>query len=148
MAIPQTDENGWLPGGVYDCSLDQVAARFGNFQGSDRRPILWARFSEFIRVARASGLVQSILLDGSFVSAKSDPNDIDLIVVVALTHDFSADLPPFQYNILDQKGVRKRFGFDIVVVKNESSNLDLVIAFFQQVKQRPGLRKGILRLLI
>ena len=33
----------------------------------------------------------------------------------------------------------------IVVVKDGSENLELAIAFFQQVKQRPGVKKGILR---
>ena len=39
-----------------------------------------------------------------------------------------------------------RFGFDIVVVKNDSDNLEQAVAFFQQVKQQPGVRKGILRI--
>jgi hypothetical protein len=38
--------------------------------------------------------------------------------------------------------------FDIVVVQNASENLESAIAFFQQVRQRPGLRKGILRILL
>jgi hypothetical protein len=42
--------------------------------------------------------------------------------------------------------VRRRFGFDIVVVKDGGENLELAIAFFQQVKQRPGVKKGILRI--
>jgi hypothetical protein len=42
--------------------------------------------------------------------------------------------------------VRRRFGLDIVVVKDGSENLELAIAFFQQVKQRPGVKKGILRI--
>jgi hypothetical protein len=61
-------------------------------------------------------------------------------------HDFSSDLPPGQYNVLAQKRVRKRFGLDIVVVKNGSENLDWAIAFFQQIKQRPGFKKGVLRI--
>lgn len=43
-------------------------------------------------------------MDGSFVTAKSEPNDIDLVLVLAADHDFSADLPPVHYNLLDQKG--------------------------------------------
>jgi hypothetical protein len=40
----------------------------------------------------------------------------------------------------------QRFGFDIVVVKNGSENLALAVEFFQQIKQRPGVKKGILRI--
>jgi len=53
---------------------------------------LWARFVEFIREAKGCGLVEAVLVDGSFVSATPDPNDIDLVLVVTAHHDFAADL--------------------------------------------------------
>ena len=120
--------------------------RFGSFQRTDRRPGLWAKFVDFIRELKAAGLGRAGLVDGSFVSAKPDPNDIDVVIVVPSAHDFSAELPPSHYSLLAQKRVRKRFGFDIVVVKNDSENLEQAIAFFQQVRQRPGLKKGLLRI--
>ena len=90
--------------------------------------------------------MEAVLVDGSFVTSKPDPNDIDLVLVVAAAHDFSTDLPPGQYDLLAQHRVRRRFGFDIVVVTNGSENLEQAVVFFQQVKQRPGLKKGILRI--
>ena len=146
--IPPFNENGCLPDGLHDCTLQQAAERFGAFQNSARRPELWARFTEFMREATACQLMEAVLLDGSFVTTKPDPNDLDLVLVVAASHDFSADLPPAQYNLLAQQRVRRRFGFDIVVVKNGSGDLEQAIAFFQQVKQRPGIKKGILRIIL
>jgi len=144
--IPPFDENGWLPDGIYDCTLQEAADRFGAFQNSDRRPQLWVKFTEFMREAKACELAEALLVDGSFVTAKPNPSDIDLVLVVAASHDFSADLPLAQYNLLAQRRVRRRFGFDIVIVKHGSENLEQAIAFFQQVKQRPGMKKGILRI--
>jgi len=144
--IPPFNENGWLLEGIYDCTLDEAAERFGEFQGSDRRPQLWVRFNEFIRELKACEFLEAVLVDGSFVSAKPDPNDIDLVLVVAAAHDFSTDLPPVQYNLLAQQRVRRRFGFDIVAVKKGSDTVEQAVAFFQQVKQRPGVKKGILRI--
>ncbi len=146
MAIPPFNEHGWLPDGIHDCTLEEAAGQFGGFRRSDRRPELWARFTEFVREAQACGLIEAILVDGSFVTAEPAPNDIDLVLVVAANHDFSADLPPVQYNLLAQRRVWRRFGFDIVVVRNGSENLEQAVAFFQQVKQRPGAKKGILRI--
>lgn len=117
-----------------------------NFAGSDRRPQLFAKLEAFLAEARAAGLVRFIFVDGSFVPAKPDPNDIDLILVVPATHDFAADLPPRQYGVLAQQRVRRRFGFDIVVAKNDSGNLDEAVTFFTQVRQRPGVKKRLLRL--
>jgi hypothetical protein len=90
--------------------------------------------------------IESVLVDGSFVTSSSEPNDIDLVLVVAPDYDFSTDLSPDAYNMLAHHRVRRRFGFDIVVVENASENLEHAVAFFQQVKQRPGIKKGILRI--
>jgi len=126
--------------------MDEAGERFGAFQSTDRRPLLWRRFADFIREAKACGLLEAVLVDGSFVTATPEPNDIDIVMVVAPSHDFSRDLPPGHYNVLAQRRVRMRFGFDIVVVKNDSENLEHAVAFFQQIKQQPGVRKGILRI--
>ena len=83
-------------------------------------------------------------MDGSFVTAKPVPSDIDLVLLVATSHDFSSDLPPAHYGLLAQGRCGEGLGL-IVVVKDGSENLELAIAFFQQVKQRPGVKKGILR---
>jgi hypothetical protein len=90
--------------------------------------------------------IEAVLVDGSFVTGTPEPNDIDLVLVVASNYDLSADLPPVAYNLLAHHRVRRRFGFDIVVVKNDSANFEQAVAFFQQVKQRPDLKKGILRI--
>jgi hypothetical protein len=148
MAIPRFNEDGWLPDGVHDCTLEEAAEQFGAFQSSDRRPELWARFIEFVREAKAGGLIDAILVDGSFVTAEPAPHDIDLVLVVSANRDFSRDLPPAHYNVLSQRRVRRRFGFDIVVVKNDSETLEQAVAFFQQVRQRPGAKKGLVRILL
>jgi hypothetical protein len=148
MPIPAFNERGWLPEGIHDCTLDEAGSRFGFFQQSDRRPHLWQKFVEFLGEVKPTGLVKHVILDGSFVTSKPDPNDIDLLLIVDTNHDFSATLRPSQYNLLAQKRVRKRFGFDIVVVKDGSDNLQQAIEFFQQVRQKAGWKKGILKIVV
>ncbi len=58
-------------------------AQFGAFRGTDRRPQLWAGFAEFVREVKACGVVDALLVDGSFVTAEPAPNDIDLALVVS-----------------------------------------------------------------
>jgi hypothetical protein len=144
--IPAFNEKGWLPEGVHDCSVAEAAARFGTFQVTDRRPRLWSNFTEFIGEAKACGLIEALLMDGSFVTDNPNPNDIDMIVVVSGSCNLAAELQPGQYNLISQRRVRNRFGFDIVVVIEGSDNLELAISFFQQVKQQPGERKGLVRI--
>jgi hypothetical protein len=90
--------------------------------------------------------VREILLNGSFVTAKADPNDVDFVVVVVAGHDFAADLEPNEYNVLSKRRVRRRFGFDIVLARAGTEEVTETAEFFQQVKGRPQARKGILRL--
>lgn len=144
--IPPFDENGYLPEGIYECTVDEAAERFGGFQNSDRRPQLWTKLTEFLGEVKAYDIAEAVLVDGSFVTSKPDPNDIDVVLAVVASYDFSTDLPPAVYNLLAQHRVRRRFGFDIVVVESDSENLDQAVAFFQQVKQRRGVKKGILRI--
>jgi len=37
MPIPDLNEDGLLSEGVHDCTLDEIGARFGRFQVTDRR---------------------------------------------------------------------------------------------------------------
>jgi len=108
--IPPFNESGCLPEGIYDCTIDEAAERFGGFQGSSQRPHLWDRFIEFMREADTCKLVHAVLVDGSFVTTKADPNDIDLVLVVPANHDFSADFQPSEYNVLSKRRVNRRFG--------------------------------------
>ena len=144
--IPPFDHNGCLPEGIYDCAVEEVSKRFGSFQSSDWRARLWAKFTEFLREAKACGLIEAVLLDGSFVTAKPDPNDIDLILIVPGNHDFSADFQPSEYNVLSKRQVSRRFGFDLLVARAESEEYRRYVEFFQQVRLEPGRKKGILRI--
>jgi len=74
MPIPGLSSEGFLPSGLFDCELAEVSARFGVFSGSDRRPLLFARLEEFFRAMRSRELFEELIIDGSFVTAKSQPN--------------------------------------------------------------------------
>ena len=146
MPIPAFDNHGFLPDGIHDCDLREIKARFGLFQFSDRRPILFSKLESFIAEAKRAQLGRWVLIDGSFATSQPQPNDIDIVLTVSFAHDFSADLSPAHYNLVSKRRVQRRHGFDIVVVREETSEYDEAIAFFAQVRRAPELRKGILRL--
>jgi len=146
MPIPDFEPSGLLPLGLYDCSFEELKNRFGSFEQTDRRPLLFAKLEAFILAARGSGFERALVVNGSFVTSKPSPNDIDLIIVVAAEHDLRADLSPSAYNVVSKKRVQKRFGFDIVAVREGTAELDDAIAFFQQVRGEPNLHKALLRL--
>ena len=146
MPIPPFDHDGLLPDGVHRCTLEEIRDRFGSFLGSDHRPRLFEKLEAFLREAKASEMVVAVLVDGSFVTGKACPNDIDLIVVLSRGHDFLADLSPSAYNVLSKRRVQRRFGFDLLVAREGSVEYDRWVEFFQQVRLEPGRVKGILSL--
>src|SRR4051794_3951055 len=99
MPIPRLDEHGFLPPGVHDCTLEEIKERFAVFQESDRRPTLFRKLENLVAEIRVTNMARWLVIDGSFVTAKADPNDIDLILVIYRYHDVAADLLPSQYNL-------------------------------------------------
>jgi hypothetical protein len=146
--IPPLDENGYLPVGVHECTLAEIREQFGSFRHSDRRPQLFRRLVEFLEELRLAHLASSLLIDGSFTTSNLQPNDIDLVLVLSAEHDLTADLSPIQYNLLSKRRVQRRFGFDIVAVRDGTLELDEAIAFFAQIRGEPERRKGILKVVI
>ena len=145
MPIPAFTPEGLLPPGVHDCTLDELRERFGSFQASDRRCRLFERLEAFVREARLTGMVDAIIVDGSFVTDKSYPNDIDLILVLQDEHDYRANLRPFEYNVLSRKSVRRIYDFDVMLMQQHELESAENFLFFSQVRDRPDLRKGMIR---
>jgi hypothetical protein len=145
MPIPPLDTNGLLPSGVHSCAWPEIRERFGCFQGSDQRPRLCERLEAFARESKAAGIVKALVVNGSFVTAKPQPNDIDLVVVLAAGHDFRADLGVSAYNVVDRGRVRRAYGFDVFVAEDGSADYAALVRFFQRVRLPSGLSKGILK---
>jgi len=85
--IPPFRSDGYLPEGIYVCSETEVIFRFGS--SSRRRRRLMLRLRRWIELGRQVG-AQRLLVDGSFVTAKEDPHDIDSVTL--LPEDFTQQL--------------------------------------------------------
>jgi hypothetical protein len=146
MSIPNLNEQGLLPPGVYDCSLEEIGERFGTFQSTDRRSRLYERLQEYLTQVRSANLAIAVIVNGSFVTSKADPNDIDLILVLPSSRDLSADLAPMAYNILSRRWVGRHYGFDILVAREDTIEYTQSVEFFQQVRGQLHFYKGVLRI--
>ncbi len=148
MAIPDLDDDGYLPEGIFECSLDELAERFGRARRSDHRPRLLVKLLDYIRELRTTELAVALVVDGSFVTSKDEPNDIDCVLVLRADHDLSVNLRPFEYNVLSRRRVRKRYAFDVLVARENSPELLEYVEFFQQIRGETGRRKGIVKVLM
>lgn len=148
MPIPALDSSGFLPHGVFDCTLTEVRERFGRVQETDRRPRLFVRLEELYRAMQRSGLFESLLVDGSFVTSKAAPNDIDLVAVLLPGHNFERDLPMSEYSLISRLMLRRRFGFDVMVAERGSVLYNTYLEFFSRIRDNQDMRKGLLRLVL
>ena len=74
VMIPVFDENGNLPPGVYEAQWDEIVQRFG---WTSRRLELLAGLKRALEPFRKAGC-QRIFVNGSFVTEKDEPGDIDV----------------------------------------------------------------------
>lgn len=145
MAIPSLNGHGLLPTGIHDCTLEDVKARFGRFQRSDRRQRLYRKLAGYVEALKSAEIAQELIIDGSFVTSKAEPNDVDVILVLRSDFPVNEMLRPFEYNLISAKMVRRRFGIDLIVTFKNTHHYQEVVTFFQQVRESPNL-KGLLRI--
>jgi hypothetical protein len=140
--------DGLLPEGVHDMSLADVKARFGSFTSTDQRPRLYDKLEELVEAASAVDFVRFLIVNGSFVTAKPDPGDIDLIVAIDPAVLGRSSLTARDYNLLSSKRLRHSFPFDVFVAPEGSGAYREYLDLFSKVKGVPGARKGVVRLVI
>lgn len=148
VPIPALTEEGLLPAGVHDCTLEELRVLFGRFQGSDARSRLFARLTELMGELMRSELVAAVVVDGSFVTAKAAPNDIDLLLALKPGHNWAADLGAFDYSLVSSVRVRRRFGFDALVAEDGSELYLRHVKFFSGTRENPYADKGVLRIIL
>lgn len=72
--IPSIDDAGNLPPGVHEATWDELTARYGT---TEHRRKLLAGLRRALQALRAAGCRRAYV-DGSFVTAESDPADFDV----------------------------------------------------------------------
>ena len=75
--IPEFRDDGYLPEGVHVASEADVTFRFGTDTSKRRRLAL--RLRRWIELSRAIS-AKRLFVDGSFVTSKPEPNDVDAVV--------------------------------------------------------------------
>ena len=80
MPLPELDRYGDLPVSVHRASLDEVIARFGH--GTPQRQLVTNRLLRIYDLARGTGKLERFVIFGSYVTAKPNPNDVDIMLIM------------------------------------------------------------------
>jgi hypothetical protein len=84
--IPDCNDDGYLPAGIHPATLDEIADRFG--RESELRQAQMESVRWLVDLARRAG-VRRIVVNGSFVTNKLEPNDVDCVLLIG--SDFPKD---------------------------------------------------------
>jgi len=85
LAIPELQSEGYLPPGIHSASLSEVQARFGSSSAARQRQS--ELLGQIVEAAWGYPTIKRVLVWGSFVTAKVEPNDLDYSVIVSVAHD-------------------------------------------------------------
>ena len=82
---PEFDHNGDLPVGIHEATLDEVLQHFGT--GTVQRRLIGQRLERIYRLVSNTGQVARFVVFGSFVTAKPDPGDVDIFMLMEDSFD-------------------------------------------------------------
>ncbi len=107
--IPNLNAEGYLPPGLHRATVEEIVARFG--RESELRRVQMESLRWLVELARRAG-VRRIVVNGSFVTDKLEPNDVDCVLLVeeGFPRDETAEaellggLPFINMEVVDQEG--------------------------------------------
>lgn len=83
MPIPEFTDDYHLPPGEHVCTFNEVRARFG-CAGQQRQKV-WNAFARcYDRIQELRLNPELVLLDGSFVTGRPDPHDVDAALLLSM----------------------------------------------------------------
>jgi hypothetical protein len=143
MALPAFADGVDLPVGVHPATLGECLERFGTAPA--RRRALAGRLERIYHLALATGGLARFVVFGSFITAKPEPNDVDVFML--MIDAFDADALTGDARLLfDHAGAQTRFGASVFWLRRLAAlgGEEQAIADWQV--KRDGNRRGIVEI--
>jgi hypothetical protein len=139
--IPDFRDDGYLPEGLHAATEAEVTFRFGS--GTPRRRRLILRLRRWLELSRLTHALR-FLVDGSFITAKEEPNDIDAVVLLA--DDFEQQVASGSDAALEfEEALLTRRPEEIFAAEDTRDWNDWV-EFFSRTREADGRRKGLVEI--
>lgn len=139
--IPDFRDDGYLPDGVHFATESEVTFRFGISTVQRRR--LTLRLRRWLELARLVD-AKRFFVDGSFVTAKSDPEDVDAVVWIPADFGSRVDRGDLEAVELDSMLVTRRP--EELFAAEDRRDWEEWIEFFGRTRESDGRRKGIVEI--
>ncbi len=139
--IPAFRPDGYLPEGVHTCSEAEATFRFG--ASSRRRRRLVVRLRRWIELACQIGATR-LLVDGSFVTAKADPDDVDSVIL--LPADFIQQVDREFQPALELEAMLLTRQPEEIFAAEDEADWEEWVDFFSRTREPDGRRKGLVEI--
>jgi hypothetical protein len=143
MAIPDFREDGYLPAGLHQATEAEVLFRFGS--PTRKRRTLALQLRHWLRLAR-DVRARRFFVNGSFVSAKPYPGDLDAVVLLSDTFERDVDDGLEAAAELERIVTSHRLG-DLFAAEDEADWLNW-LDFFTGTREADGRRKGVVEVIL
>lgn len=140
MPIPDFRDDGWLPPGPHQVTWEEVIGALSGEAGG-RRHALTQRLLHLRDGLRANGVDGLLLLDGSYVSSKPEPGDLDVLLIGPTDIQARKDIEPSLAALLDAQNAEEQ-GCSLFYIPSNSSALDMLRSLWDFSKA--GVAKGVL----
>lgn len=145
MSIPDFAGAADLPPGIHPATLREVMERFGS--ATSRRRIIGARLERIYRLALATGHLARCVVFGSFVTAKPEPNDVDLFLLMEDTFDLN-QMSGDARLLFDHTAAQTRFGASVFWLRRLAALEGEERALTDWQVKRDGDRRGIVEIVL
>ncbi len=139
--IPDFRPDGYLPEGMFVATEAEVTFRFGTANRHRRRLVLrvrrWIYLARQIRASR-------LFIDGSFVTAKAEPNDVDAVVL--LPSDFEEQIFAESEAAMELEGMLLTRRPEEIFAAEDETDWNDWIEFFSRTRESDGRRKGLVEI--
>lgn len=136
--IPDFRDDGYLPEGLHLASEAEVTFRFGSSTPRRRRLIL--RFRRWLELARITN-AHRFLLDGSFITAKQEPDDVDAVVWIA--NDFEEQVLNGSVAAMELETMLLTRNPEEIFAAEDIRDWDDWVEFFSRTRESDHRRKGL-----
>jgi hypothetical protein len=142
-SLPPLGKDGDLPSAVYRTTLRNTVERFG--KGTRQRIAVAQRLERIYSVAIGTGQLARFVVFGSFVTAKSEPADVDIFLLMEDTFDMG-QLSGEARVLFDHAAAQAHFGASVFWLRRVAAlgGEEQTITGWQI--KRDGTRRGIIEI--
>lgn len=140
---PPFNEHGDLPVGLHAATLDEVLKHFAH---TPRRAVIGRRLARIYQLACATGHLRRFVVFGSFVTAKPDPNDVDIFLLMEDSFDVRSVSTEVRV-VFDHAAAQNLLGASVFWIRRAAAaGEEQAVVEYWQIK-RDGSKRGIVEVI-